>query len=65
MKGILVINDKGIWMVKWSDLHSYAEGTHWMFSELSTESNSIKYVKDNIVMYKPLEEGFKAEFEFE
>jgi hypothetical protein len=63
MDGILTRNEDGIWMVKWSDLHSFGHGTHWMFTELSTESNSIRYVKDNLVMYKPLEEGLKVEFE--
>jgi hypothetical protein len=63
MKGILTRNDEGIWMVKWSDLHSFAHGTHWMFTELSTESNSIRYLKDNLVRYKPLEEGVEVEFE--
>lgn len=33
-------------MVKWSDLHSFSQGTHWMYTELSSESNSIKYIKD-------------------
>ena len=63
MKGILTRNDDGIWVVKWSDLHSFAHGTHWMFTELSTESNSIRYLKDNLVRYKPLEEGVEVEFE--
>jgi hypothetical protein len=63
MKGILTRNEDGIWMVKWSDLHSFAHGTHWMYTELSSDSNSIKYVKDNMVMYKPLEEGLNVEFE--
>jgi len=26
-KGILTRNEDGIWMVKWSDLHSFAHGT--------------------------------------
>jgi hypothetical protein len=63
MKGILTRNEDGIWMVKWSDLHSFGHGTHWMFTELSTESNSIRYVKDKMVMCKPLEEGVEVEFE--
>ena len=63
MDGILTRNEDGIWMVKWSDLHSFGHGRHWMFTELSTESNSIRYVKDNLVMCKPLEEGLKVEFE--
>ena len=63
MKGILTRNEDGIWMVKWSDLHSFAHGTHWMFTELSSGSNSIKYIKDNLIMVKPLEEGLEVEFE--
>ena len=63
MKGILTRNEDGIWMVKWSDLHSFAHGTHWMYTELSNDSNSIKYIKDNHIMVKPLEEGVEVEFE--
>jgi hypothetical protein len=63
MKGILTRNEDGIWMVKWSDLHSFGHGTHWMYTELSNDSNSIKYIKDNLIMCKPLEEGVEVEFE--
>jgi hypothetical protein len=63
MKGILTRNKDGIWMVKWSDLHSFGHGTHWMYTELSNDSNSIKYIKDNLIMVKPLEEGVEVEFE--
>ena len=63
MKGILTRNQDGVWMVKWSDLHSFKYGTHWMFTELSPDSNSIKYIKDNLIMVKPLEEGLEVEFE--
>jgi hypothetical protein len=63
MKGILTRNEEGIWMVKWSDLHSFGHGTHWMYTELSNDSNSIKYIKDNHIMVKPLEEGVEVEFE--
>jgi hypothetical protein len=63
MKGILTRNEDGIWVVKWSDLHSFGYETHWPFTELSTESNSIRYLKDNLVRYKPLEEGVEVEFE--
>ena len=63
MKGILTRNEDGIWMVKWSDLHSFAHGTHWMCTELSNDSNSIKYIKDNLIMAKPLEEGVEVEVE--
>ena len=63
MKGILTRNKDGIWMVKWSDLHSFGHGTHWMFTELSSDSNSIRYIKDNQIKVKPLEEGLDIEFE--
>lgn len=63
MKGILNRDNEGIWVVKWSDLHSFAHGTHWMFTELSSDSNSIKYIKDNLIMCKPLEEDVEVEFE--
>ena len=63
MRGMLTRNEEGIWMVKWSDLHSFGHGTHWMYTELSNDSNSIKYIKDNLIMCKPLEEGVEVEFE--
>jgi len=63
MKGILTRDGQGIWNVKWSDLHSFGHGTHWMYTELSPDSNSIRYVKDNQIMDKPLEEGLDVEFE--
>jgi hypothetical protein len=34
-----------------------------MHTELSNDSNSIKYIKDNLIMCKPLEEGVEVEFE--
>lgn len=63
MKGILTRNDEGIWMVKWSDLHSFTHGTHWMYTELSSDSNLIKYIKDSEIRYKPLEEGLEVDFQ--
>jgi hypothetical protein len=63
MKGILTRNNEGIWMVRWSDLHSFGHGTHWMFTELSPDSNSIHFIKDGEVRYKTLEEGLEVEFE--
>ena len=65
MKGTLTRNSEGIWMVKWSDLHSFGHGTHWMFTELSPDSNSIHFIKDGEIRYKTLEEGEKVEFEIE
>jgi hypothetical protein len=62
-KGTLTINEGGIWMVKWSDLHSFTHGTHWSYTELSSDSNSIKYIKDGEIRYKPLEEGLELDFE--
>jgi hypothetical protein len=64
MKGILTRNEDGIWMVKWSDLHSFGHGTHWMYTELSSDSNSIKYIKDGEIRYNVLKEGLEVDFEF-
>lgn len=63
MKGILTRNEDGIWMVKWSDLHSFAHGTHWMYTELSNDSNSLKYIKDGEIKYNVLKEGTDVNFE--
>lgn len=63
MKGILTRNEDGIWMVKWSDLHSFGHGTHWMYTELSNDSNSLMYIKDGEVKYNVLKEGVEVEFE--
>lgn len=63
MQGFLTRNNNGIWEVKWSDLHSFGHGTHWMFTELSPDSNVIKIIKENRLRYQPLEEGVKVEFE--
>jgi len=63
MKGILTRNENGVWWVKWSDLHSFTHGTHWSYTELSSNSNSIKYIKDGEIKYKALEEGLVVEFE--
>jgi hypothetical protein len=59
MKGTLTKNSEGVWMVKWSDLHSFAHGTHWMYTEL---------IPDNQNPYKGLiddsqNEGLEVEFE--
>jgi hypothetical protein len=63
MKGILTRNEDGIWMVKWSDLHSFGHGTHWSYTELSNDSNSIKYIKDGEIKYNVLKEGLEVDFE--
>lgn len=62
-KGTLVRNEDGVWMVKWSDLHSFNYGTHWNYTELSNDSNSLKYIKDDEVKYNVLKEGVEVEFE--
>ena len=62
-KGWLTKTEDHIWMVKWSDLHSFTHGTHWMYTKLSNDSNSIKYVKDNEIRYDVLKEGLEVEFE--
>ena len=33
MKGILEKKEEG-WFVRWSDLHSFSQGTHWMWTQL-------------------------------
>lgn len=63
MKGNLIRTNDGIWMVKWSDLHSFGQGTEWIYTELSPRSNSIRYVKDGEIKYKTLEEGLEVQFE--
>jgi hypothetical protein len=63
-KGILEKKDDK-WMVKWSDLHSFAHGTHWMYTELSPESDSIKYIDMGDIISKPLEEGLNVDFELQ
>ncbi len=62
MKGFLVKREKK-WFVKWSDLHSFAHGTHWMYTELSDDSNSLMYIKDGEVKYNVLKEDVEVEFE--
>jgi hypothetical protein len=63
MKGILTRDEQGIWMVKWSDLHSFGHGTHWVYTKLSSDSNSIKYIRDNEIKYNVLKEGLEVDFE--
>ena len=63
MKGILTRNEDGIWTVKWSDLHSFGHGWHWSYTELSNDSNSIKYIKDGEIKYNVLKEGLEVDFE--
>ena len=59
MKGILTKNSEGVWMVKWSDLHSFAHGTHWMYTELSPDNqNPYKGLIDD-----SQNEGLEVEFE--
>jgi thymidylate synthase len=33
---------EGVWCVKWSDLHSFGEGTHWCYTDISS-FNQHKY----------------------
>jgi hypothetical protein len=57
MKGILTKNSEGVWMVKWSDLHSFAHGTHWMYTELIDNGHI-----DGLKLYDS-NEGLEVEFE--
>ena len=57
MKGTLTKNSEGVWMVKWSDLHSFAHGTHWMYTELIDNGHI-----DGLKLYDS-NEGLEVEFE--
>jgi hypothetical protein len=65
MKGLLIKNESNLWVVKWSDLHSFGHGTHWSYTELLPTSDSIQSIKDNEVIHQPLEENLEVEFEFQ
>lgn len=54
MKGKLHKREQG-WIVKWSDLHSFAHGTHWEENLLQPEDQSLE----------DLEEGKDLEFDIE
>lgn len=53
MNGILEKKEEG-WFVKWSDLHSFAHGTHWMWTPLHP---------DEIIDETESKDGDKVEFE--
>ena len=57
MKGTLTKNSEGVWMVKWSDLHSFAHGTHWMYTELVDNGHI-----DGLKLYDS-NEGLEVDFE--
>ncbi len=63
MKGILIDNG-GVLVVKWSDLHSFAYGTHWSYTDLHPESKSISYIENDKVLERPLKPGDEVDFEF-
>jgi hypothetical protein len=62
-KGILEQSSSGIWVVKWSDLHGFSEGTIWTFTELHPESNLLYKIKDGEIISLPLKNGEEVEFE--
>ncbi len=61
-KGTLVKDSKGVWLIKWSDTNSFMYGTHWMYKQLSNNSNIIKYVENGEIRYKPLQEELEVDF---
>jgi hypothetical protein len=63
MRGTLIKTNDGVWLAKWSDLHSFAEGTIWSHSNIHPSTQVIRYVEDNQVKEKPFEEGLEVEFE--
>lgn len=54
LKGFLEKKEEG-WFVKWSDLHSFGHGTHWMWTPLHPN-----FVVDE----NEFKDGEKVEYEF-
>ena len=54
MEGFLEKKEEG-WFVKWSDLHSFGHGWHWMYTPLN---------KDEIIDENKLKHGDKVRFSF-
>jgi len=44
---------EGVWCVKWSDLHSFGEGTHWCYTDISSFNQH---------KYSDVDEGRKVTF---
>lgn len=60
MEGILVRDINGIWYVRWSDTQ-FVDSLDIL---LSSCSNSLHYIKDNVHMVKPLEVNHLVNFKF-
>jgi len=63
MKGILTKHEDGDWRVKWSDLHSFEQGSHWVYSKISEDSTLLQIIKDDKIEYMPFSEGKEVDFE--
>jgi len=62
MTGILEKKEEG-WFVRWSDLHSFTHGTHWMWTPLHpTEVVDETKLKDgNEVEFEMVNNGYDDE----
>jgi hypothetical protein len=62
MKGILEKKEEG-WFIRWSDLHSFAHGTHWMWTPLhQTEVvDETKYKDGDEVEFEMVITGYDKE----
>jgi hypothetical protein len=63
MKGILTKHEDGDWRVKWSDLHSFGQGSHWMYNKISEDSTLLQVIKGGKIEYMPFSEGGEVDFE--
>lgn len=47
------------WYVKWSDLHSFGHGDHWMYTELQTDQQNLETLLEGAeVEFKLLTDGY-------
>lgn len=64
LKGYLIKDSAGDWSVKWSDLHSFAHGTHWCFNKVHSKADThIMYMCDGEIRYKQFEDGMPVKFQ--
>lgn len=60
MKGILEKKVDG-WYVKWSDLHSFTHGTHWIWTPLHKDVDTTNLMEDDLVDIKIITSGYNEE----
>jgi hypothetical protein len=52
------------WVVKWSDLHSFGHGTHWMYTAIHPSQQSLSILSDGTEDWLAKCEGKKVTVEF-